>query len=164
MKYRLQSPYLSEEISVLEWGNFFTLNGRTIVNCFVLNLAEVENISSAKEKIDATPASVSLREDFGIHIGKNIIAYSMKHQIKINENTVELTRVESEILLALTNNLNQPISPEKIYASIWKNAELNLTSNALPMHISNIRRKLNHHENLIRLDYIRGKGYCLRIN
>ena len=160
VKYRLQSPYLTKEISVLEWGNFFTLNGQTIVNCFVLNLNAVENVSCA---IDMTKTIYpTLREDFGIHIGRNIIAYPMLQQIKINGDMVELTRVENEIFLVLANNLNQPISMEKIYASIWKNAELNLTSNALPMHISNIRRKLNPYESLIRLEYIRNKGYCLQ--
>lgn len=116
VKYRLQSPRLSEEVSVLEWGNFFTLNGRTIVNCFVLNFAEVKNISSAKEKADTIPESISLREDFGIHIGKNIIAYPMSHQIKIGGATVELTQVESEIFFVLADNLNRSISMEKIYA------------------------------------------------
>ncbi len=162
VKYRLQSPQLSEEISVLEWGNFFTLNGRTIVNCFVLNLNEVENISLGNEENDIeSSATVSVRENFGIHISKEIVIYPMRRQIKINDDLIELTQVESEIFLVLADNLNKPISMEEIYRSIWKNNELHLTSNALPMHISNIRRKLNHYESLIQLNFIRNKGYCL---
>ena len=162
VKYRLQSPQLSEEVSVLEWGNFFTLNRRTIVNSLVLNLNEVENISSRNEENDIeASAAVSVRENVGIHISKEIVVYPMRRQIKINDDLIELTQVESEIFLVLADNLNKPISMEEIYRSIWKNNELHLTSNALPMHISNIRRKLNQYEGLIQLNFVRNKGYCL---
>lgn len=162
IKYRLQSPYLSEEVSVFEWGNFFTLNGRTIVNCLVFNLNELKDISSEK-KIDTQTPNASVHEEFGIRIGEKIIAYPTSHKITIGEELVELTNLESEIFVLFIDKLNQPITAEEIYASIWKNDELKLTSNALQMHISNIRRKLNPYESLIRLVNVRNKGYCLQI-
>ena len=162
LSYRLQSPFLSEEVTVLEWGNFFKQNGRTIVNCFVLNLNEVEKIS-LKTKSDVTLPNNSILTDCGIHISPNVIVYPLSRQIKINDTTVSLTPVENEIFLVLLDNLNQPILPEKIYSSIWRNEEINLTSNVLAMHISNIRRKLSSHENSIKLVFIRHKGYCLRV-
>lgn len=55
LSYRLQSPNLAEEVSVLEWGNFFTQNGRTIVNCFVLNLNEVTQLSLKAQSHDTPP-------------------------------------------------------------------------------------------------------------
>ena len=108
VKYRLQSPQLSEEVSVLELGNFFTLNGRTIVNCFVLNLNEAENLSSRNEenKIESS-ATVSVRENFGIHISKEIIVYPMRRQIKINDDLIELTQVESEIFFGSGRQFEQ---------------------------------------------------------
>lgn len=127
-----------------------------------MNLNEVENISSRKEKWNLEPsAAVSVRENFGIHISKEIVVYPMRRQIKINDDLIELTQVENEIFLVLADNLNKPISMEEIYRNIWKNNELHLTSNALPMHISNIRRKLNSYESLIQLNFVRNKGYCL---
>lgn len=106
------------------------MNGRTIVNSLVLNLNEVENISSRNEENDIEASvAVSVRENFGIHISKEIVVYPMHRQIKINDDLIELTQVESEIFLVLADNLNKPISMEKIYRSIWKNNELHLTSN-----------------------------------
>lgn len=160
VSYRLKSPYLHEEIFVFEWGNFFTLNGRTIVNCLVFNFNEAENISLGNDNTASEPNLI--QENFGIRIGKKIIAYPASHQIKIEDETIELTKIESEIFLLFANKLNQPINIEEIYLNIWNNEELQMTSNSLRMHISNIRHKLNPYKNLIRLNTVRNKGYCLQ--
>ena len=55
VSYRLQSPCLAEDVSVLEWGNFFTQGGRTIVNCFILNLSDVAQLSLKAESYDTNP-------------------------------------------------------------------------------------------------------------
>lgn len=52
VSYRLQSPKLTEEVEVLECSNFFTQNGRTIVNCFILDMNEVDKISNRGNKED----------------------------------------------------------------------------------------------------------------
>ena len=157
LRYRLQSPNLADEVNVLEWGNFFTEKSRTIVNCFVLNLNESEKIS-ANVKI-----SSSIRSEYGIHIKQNIIVYPRSRKIKIDSETIELTPIECEIFLVLVDNLNQPIMPEKIYEAIYQNSSLRMTSNVLPMHISNIRRKLGAYRHLIQINFVKGKGYCLQI-
>lgn len=158
VSYRLKSPYLVEEVHVLEWGNFFTQNGRTTVNCFVLNLNDTEKISSTNK------LNGSVREDCGINISQNIIVYPRSRKIKIDNEVIELTPVECEIFLVLADNLNQPIMPEKIYELIWLNSTLQLTSNTLTMHISNIRKKMKSHKHLIQIVFVKDKGYCLRIN
>ena len=158
LNYRLQSPRLAEEVNVLEWGNFFTQDERIIVNCFVLNLSEADKIFREKKMTDL------IRTDLGIHISQNVIIYPRSRRLKIEGDIIELTPIECEIFLVLADNLNQPISPERIYEIIWLKSELQLTSNVLPMHISNVRRKLAPYEHLIKLPYIKNEGYCLNIN
>ncbi len=157
ISYRIESPNPVGEVNVLEWGNFFTQEGRTTVNCFVLNLNEAE-----KSSLDSNLGS-SIRADFGIHISKNIIVYPRIRKIKIDSEIIEFTPLECEIFLVLADNLNHAIMPEKIYEMIWVKSDLQVTSNVVPMHISNIRRKLSAYENLIKLVHVKNKGYCLSI-
>lgn len=157
VNYRLKSPHLVEEVHVLEWGNFFTERGRTIVNCFVFNLNETKKISAGVN------LNKLLREDYGIHIRRDIVVYLRSHRIKIDGEIIELTPFEGEIFLVLVDNLNQAVKTEKIYEEIYKNSSLQMTSNVLAMHISNIRRKLNSYKHLIQIVFVRDEGYCLRI-
>ena len=167
--YRIQSPFLAEDVSVLEWGNFFTQGGRTIVNCFILNLNDVAQLSLRTKSQDTFPHLPcgelnSAYTDCGMHVSQNIIVYPRNRRIKIDNETIELTPVECDIFLVLLERLNRPVTVDEIYVNIWNNEELHLTSNTLPMHISNIRRKLKVHEQAIRLVYIKNEGYCLRVN
>ena len=157
VSYRLKSPYLVEEVRVLECGNFFTQNGRTTINSFVLNLNEAEKIS-ANQKFNS-----SVREDCGIHIKQNVIIYPRSHRIKIDSKIIALTPFEGEIFLVLLDNLNRPVMPKKIYETIYKNSSMHITSNVLPMHISNIRRKLSFCKDLIQIVFVKAGGYCLRM-
>ena len=118
---------------------------------------ELDRISLKKKMPD------SLRADSGIQISQSIIVYPRSRKLEIEGESIELTPIETELFLVLADNLNQPISSEKIYEAIWMKSELQLTSNVLPMHVSNIRRKLSSYENLIQLSYVRSKGYCLHV-
>ncbi|MBR1419471.1 MAG: winged helix-turn-helix domain-containing protein [Selenomonadaceae bacterium] len=65
----------------------------------------------------------------------------------------------------LVENLNKPIEPSEFYKSIWRDGELQITSNTLTMHICNLRRKLKlSKDSSIRIEFIRGKGYRLSLN
>lgn len=101
------------------------------------------------------------RADCGMRIGQGIIFYPRTRKIRIDDKIIDLTPIENEIFLVLADNLNQPIMPEKIYETIRENSELQVLDNVLPMHISNIRRKLRDCDDSIKLIYIRNEGYCL---
>lgn len=131
---------------------------------FKANLLEVASLDLEADKISLKKKMPdSLRADSGIQISQNIIIYPRSRKLKIEGESIELTPIETELFLVLADNLNQPISPEKIYKDIWAKSELQLTSNVLPMHVSNIRRKLSSYENLIQISYLRSKGYCLNV-
>lgn len=155
VKYHLRSPKLAEAVEVMEWGNFFTQNGRTIVNCFVVNMNEVDKIFDGNKKSDLS------RAECGMRIGR-LIYYPRTRKIKIEGKVTELTPIENEIFLVLVDNLNQPIMPDKIYVMIRNNSEVQVMGNVLPMHISNIRRKLRESDDSIKLVYVKCKGYCLK--
>lgn len=94
--------------------------------------------------------------------GKLMIFYPRTRKIKLGGKIIDLTPLESEIFLILADNLNEPIMPEEIYEKILLNSEIKVLSNVLPMHISNIRRKLRAMDESIKIIYVKGKGYCLK--
>ena len=160
---RTQKPF------VLNFFFYFNLRGGEIIcthyhvsRTFAINLLEIANLTLDTDRISLKKKTADLvRADYGINISQNVIIYPRSRKVKIEGESIDLTPLELEIFLVLADNLNRPIMPEKIYASIWTNSELQMTSNVLPMHISNIRRKLSPYEDLIQLLYIRDKGYCL---
>ena len=93
---------------------------------------------------------------------KLMIFYPRTRKIKLGGKIIDLTPLESEIFLILADNLNEPIMPEEIYEKILLNSEIKVLSNVLPMHISNIRRKLRAMDESIKIIYVKGKGYCLK--
>lgn len=93
--------------------------------------------------------------------GKLMMFYPRTRKIKLGDKIIDLTTLENEIFQVLADNLNQPILPEEIYETILKNSELEVMNQVLPMHISNIRRKLRALDESIKIIYVKGKGYCL---
>jgi len=101
-----------------------------------------------------------LLNNFGIRISKDLILYQSKRQALINGELIDFTPTEFEVLLSFVDHINQPLTLDKIYGMIWNEEELQLTSNTLRMHISNIRRKLKISEgSSIHLDTIPNEGY-----
>lgn len=112
---------------------------------------------------DLAKVSSSLSLDIGIHFKHNVIVYPRSHKIKINDEIILLTKFESEILLVLADNINKPITADEIYKKVYENSSLNITNNALAVHISNIRQKLSSCKDSIKLVHVKDKGYCLQI-
>lgn len=152
-----------ENFYVLEWGNLFTLNNSSMIMAIVLPLQDIsifENMYNQKEEGNPFALSHDLFNNFGVRISKNFILYQTKRQAMINGELIDFTPTEFEVLLNFVDNLDKPLTLDKIYEMIWNDNELHLTSNTLRMHISNIRRKLRNSENSpIHLDTIPNEGY-----
>lgn len=103
-----------------------------------------------------------LRQEYAIHIKKNIIIYPRLKHLKIDEKIVEFTGIECEIFLFLLENLNKPVSIDEIYKKIWNSSFLHSTSNVLPTHINNIRKKIKNYDS-IKIFFVRNEGYLLKI-
>lgn len=153
-----------ENFYVLEWGNLFTLENSSMIVAIVLPLQDISifyNIIEQNGMVGVgIPRPNDLLNNFGIRISKNFILYQTKRQVMINGELIDFTPTEFEVLLSFVDNLNKPLTLDKIYEMIWNNNELHLTSNTLRMHISNIRRKLRiSEESPIHLDTIPNGGY-----
>ena len=155
IKYHLRSPKLAEELEVMEWGNFFSQNGCVVVNCFVVNMNEVDKIFECNKKVEISGS------EYGMRIG-GLIYYPRTRKIKIEGKVTEFTPIENEIFMVLADKLNEPIKREEIYEKILLNSELEVLSSVLAMHISNIRRKLRESDESIKIVYVKGEGYCLK--
>lgn len=165
-----------EEIKVLEWGNFLSLNENVIVDSFIKPLDEVEitnpnppptdKQNEIKNFLKGFPNEGSaLLDDCGIHIGDIMLIYPRRNKLFIKGNSVALTPIEFELLLILAAHPKQTLTTKKIYENLWNDGELTVTSFTLKTHVSNLRRKLRDaSDNKIQLRNCRGDGYCLYIS
>ena len=177
--YRMQTFDNAEKI-VFEWGNLFTLNSRPIVNGFVLPMDNIKDISppprfletgilpfwvkSSGEGLLHEQNISALLNDFGVHIGNDIIIYPKSHKVSIKDKPLDLTTIEFKLMLALVESVNVPISSETLYKNLWQEGELKDTSSSLKMHVSNLRRKIKSISgDEITISHVKNKGYCLTI-
>lgn len=90
---------------------------------------------------------------------KNITLDPAAHSVYVDENMVNVPRREFSLLQKLLENSGQVLSREQLMQSIYGWDE-DVDSNALEVHIHNLRKKLN--ANFIRT--IRGIGYMAEKN
>lgn len=94
--------------------------------------------------------------------GKNIINYKgividvNKRECKHNDEIVDLTVKEFDILYLLMKNAPNVLTREEIFNKIWNTNQI-LESRALDMHIKTLRNKLNDDGTIIKTIY--GIGY-----
>lgn len=160
--YHLQTFDKSEKV-VFEWGNLFSLNGRLIVNSFVLTL-ENNFYPLPIDNFTKNLPNSSLLDDVGIRLGNMIVIYPNKQKLMIKDKQVYLTPIEFKLLIVLSEEINNPVDSEKIYKSLWSTPDLKITSFTLKTHMSNLRKKLKDaSDDTIKLIYQKNKGYCLLI-
>lgn len=160
--YHLQTFDKSDKV-VFEWGNLFSLNGRLIVNSFVLALENNFYPPPSSNFAEKLPNS-SLLDDVGIRLGNMIVIYPKKQKLMVKDKQVNLTPIEFKLLIILSEEVNNPVDSEKIYKILWSNPDLKITSFTLKTHMSNLRKKLKDaSDDTIKLIYRKNKGYCLLI-
>jgi two-component system response regulator CpxR len=87
--------------------------------------------------------------------------YRNQSMVRIGKKTINLTDVESQIMLLLLNAEDNYLSRDYLYNHAL-NRDMTLEDRSLDVHISNIRRKLGPHPNKgNRIIAKRGKGYVL---
>jgi two-component system copper resistance phosphate regulon response regulator CusR len=74
---------------------------------------------------------------------------------------IELTTKEFTLLEFLARNAGLVLTREQIIAHVW-DAELDSFSNLVDVHVSNLRKKIDHGERVRLLETIRGVGYRLK--
>jgi len=110
-------------------------------------------------KINLNKQVKNLKED-KVYIYRNLMLNENTHEFYVNELLVDLTPVEFKIIKLLLCNVNEVVSSEYIFETLWKEKYFERDSNTVSVHIRNIRcktRKLGVSKNFIKT--IWGVGY-----
>ncbi len=82
------------------------------------------------------------------------------HTIKNDKKTYHLTKVEYRILLILLNKKDETVTKDRIIDFVWDN-DKSATDNALGIHITRLRKKIEHNPTVQLLETVWGIGYRL---
>lgn len=94
----------------------------------------------------------------------NLVIQIKSRRIFLNGKEIELTPIEFNILLLMTEHLNQTVPIDTFYKKFWSSEELRQTSRVLQTHMSNLRKKLKFNPCCnINIVNIYGKGYGLSV-
>lgn len=117
-----------------------------------------------KECIQSLSCAFPTEEESNITIN-NLTIQLKSRRVFLNGESIILTPIEFNILLLLTEHVNQTVPIDVFYEKFWNTPDLRETSRVLQAHISNLRRKLNFHKNCnIRITNLYGKGYGLSVD
>jgi len=94
-----------------------------------------------------------------VSVGEFVIDISPR-KITCNEDVVELTKKEFDLILYLVMNRDKVLTRHQLYEHIWGNIlDDQYDSNFIDVHIKNVRKKLNNHAPTPWLETVRGIGY-----
>jgi two-component system KDP operon response regulator KdpE len=82
------------------------------------------------------------------------------HRIKNGKKTYHLTKVEYKILLLLLEKKDETVTKDRIIDFVWDN-DKSATDNALGIHITRLRKKIEHDPDFQLLETVWGIGYRL---
>lgn len=95
-----------------------------------------------------------------ICIGKIIFA-PLKCEVIIGDDIVKLAGKEAQIFEYLIINKNLVVSKEMILSKIWGH-KMDIEVNNIEVYLSNLRKKIISERSGLRIETIRGMGYCLK--
>lgn len=95
-------------------------------------------------------------DDFILYAkNENLVINATKHIVTKNDEVVNLTQTEYEILYLMLTNRNEILSREMIIDSLWREPALEVDPRVVDAHIKSLRSKLN----LMSIVTVRGYGY-----
>ena len=92
---------------------------------------------------------------------KNIHVYLDRHEVKVHNQLVELTKKEYDLLLYLLHNHDHVLSREQILQSIWGYEYMGDT-NVVDVYIRYLRAKIDDYFNEKYIHTVRGIGYVIK--
>lgn len=121
----------------------------------------------ATEELLARIRALSRRQTEQIRSEKielaSLIFDPLSCEITNNQDTIKLTFKESQLLELFMRNLGQVITKEQILDRVW-GLDSDVEMNNVEIYIHYLRKKLNWSDCPIRIETIRGIGYCLKEN
>ena len=83
-----------------------------------------------------------------------------RHKCFVNDNPIDLTFTEFQLLEYLMRNCNQVMTRNRLLKEIWGYAE-DTETRTLDMHIRSVREKLSRYTNKQYIETVRGVGYII---
>lgn len=75
---------------------------------------------------------------------ESMVIDKKQHKVTINDNEIDLTAREFEILYLLANNRGMVFSAEEIFEKVWKERYFQ-SNNTVMVHMSRLRDKIEQH-------------------
>ncbi|MCX8095346.1 MAG: response regulator transcription factor [Caldisericia bacterium] len=97
-----------------------------------------------------------IKEEEKIKINENFIIYPKKYKVFINDEEIDLTKTEFNILLTLYKRKGEVLSREELLDILWGMDKI-VIDRTIDVHIKHLRDKLKSYGNLIK--NVRGVGY-----
>ena len=119
-------------------------------------LAKPFEMSELFARLRALERRTALQQTTNISIGP-VILDTVKYEVSVDGNEIELTRREFMLLKSLMENPGRVLSRNKLESRLYGWGE-ELASNSIDVHIHNLRKKLT----LGFIKTIRGIGYTIR--
>ncbi len=99
-------------------------------------------------------------EEEDLHVG-SLILYTKRGEAKYNGRAVKLTMKENQLLELFIRNKGHVLTREQILDRVW-GFDSDVDMNIVEIYIYYLRKKLESLSAEIRIETIRGVGYCLR--
>lgn len=102
--------------------------------------------------LDSTSDYLSVR---GLRLHK------LRPELLVNEQTVELTTMEHQLLSYLMRHAGKPVSTERLLQGVWAYPPRTGNPNVVQVHITNLRNKLARVTKRQIIRNVRGQGYIV---
>ena len=92
--------------------------------------------------------------------GENLKFYPMKHQIVVNNTTIDLTPIEVKLLSVFSENKDNVLDRSSILDHVWGD-NVAITDRVIDQHISALRKKIKHTN--VAIETVYGVGYRFKV-
>ncbi len=94
--------------------------------------------------------------------GAGLVVHPARREVEINGRTVDLTRIEYDVLEFLAARMSTVCTREAIVDAIWQ-SKLEHDWHLVDVHVANLRAKLRRHAETVWVHTVRGVGYRLDV-
>ncbi|MGN0065129.1 MAG: response regulator transcription factor [Nocardioides sp.] len=94
--------------------------------------------------------------------GGGLVVHPARREVEVNGKTVDLTRIEYDVLEFLAARSSTVCTREAIVHAIW-NSNLEHDWHLVDVHVANLRAKLRQHSDTVWVHTVRGVGYRLDV-
>lgn len=92
---------------------------------------------------------------------RNLVLMPNECIVKINNEEIKLKFKEMQIIELLMNNFNRTVTREMLLDKVW-GFDKDVDVNNIEAHVCFLRKKINFSDANLKLETVRGIGYCLK--